>query len=484
MNPKQALATVLLISFLAPPTDGQSPPHLPATGPTPLLYIRFAAPAALEVTFHQGTPSGKSLATPVTVGLRPGYIYRVRLTKLPEHPGLELFPTLEVRGTLQLPPQIRALEHPVPLVFTEDDVTQAIAGSFITKVVYLEDPERALAVATQPDRPLETELRPGEDLLAEARSLGRPMLIIRLGGRTFIPEEMARKSVPGTVLFPGDKALSTPPVPPNLPWACLPLYDPYLGPRPAEEECLHDGGIAGPAPGFDRQGRLHGLKPSDTVAEYKDSQGRPQLAPSNRVCICAPRFAVLRTMIRPIGYEASVALGSAGTALTESMVLTRLPSLEARQSVPPEALSGRKRTSAVENSQATLAFAQLEAGGLVVGRIHQEAIVGALLEKACPPPERPLILCKTVDKPSAQVGDVVTFLLKYTNQGGQPITDVVVSDSLTGRLEYVPESAKTDRQAVLTTQLNEAGSLVLRWQIGGPLLPGQSGLITFQARIR
>jgi hypothetical protein len=31
---------------------------------------------------------------------------------------------------------------------------------------------------------------------------------------------------------------------------------------------------------------------------------------------------------------------------------------------------------------------------------------------------------------------------------------------------------------------NEAGSLILRWETSGQLLPGQSGVVSFQARIR
>jgi hypothetical protein len=69
-------------------------------------------------------------------------------------------------------------------------------------------------------------------------------------------------------------------------------------------------------------------------------------------------------------------------------------------------------------------------------------------------------------------------------ESGQPITDVIVSDSLTTRLEYVWDSSKSDREATFTTQMNEAGSAVLRWQVAGTLQPGQSGVITFQARVR
>jgi uncharacterized repeat protein (TIGR01451 family) len=94
------------------------------------------------------------------------------------------------------------------------------------------------------------------------------------------------------------------------------------------------------------------------------------------------------------------------------------------------------------------------------------------------------VLTKCADKQAAQVGDLITFTLKYANTGGQPITGIVVADSLTGRLEYIIGSAKTDRPANFTTQLNEAGSVILRWETTSPLPPGQTGTVTFQARIR
>jgi len=100
------------------------------------------------------------------------------------------------------------------------------------------------------------------------------------------------------------------------------------------------------------------------------------------------------------------------------------------------------------------------------------------------PPEKPLLLVKCADRESAQPGDVVTFILRYTNHGGRPLTDVAVTDSLSPRLEFVPGSAQTDRDAVFTTQDNGAGSLLLRWEVGGTLQPGQSGVIKFQVKVR
>jgi uncharacterized repeat protein (TIGR01451 family) len=77
-----------------------------------------------------------------------------------------------------------------------------------------------------------------------------------------------------------------------------------------------------------------------------------------------------------------------------------------------------------------------------------------------------------------------TFLPKYSNHGGKPITDVAVTDSLATRLEYLPGSAQSDRLAFFTAQLNEAGSLILRWKITGWLMPGQSGVVRLQLRVR
>ena len=79
---------------------------------------------------------------------------------------------------------------------------------------------------------------------------------------------------------------------------------------------------------------------------------------------------------------------------------------------------------------------------------------------------------------------MVTFFLRYSNHGGRPLTDVAVSDSLSARLEYVAGSAQSDRDAVFTTEQNEAGSVVLRWEVGGRLLPGQTGVLRFQAKVR
>jgi len=111
------------------------------------------------------------------------------------------------------------------------------------------------------------------------------------------------------------------------------------------------------------------------------------------------------------------------------------------------------------------------------------AVSGACKSEPCEP-EMPLKIIKWPDLCTAQIGEVVTFHLKYINSGGKAINEIVVADSLSPRLEYVPGSAKSDRDTTFTTQPNEAGSVILRWQLNGPLPPRQFGVISFQARVR
>src|SRR5437764_15115461 len=101
------------ISTVTPAPRACSPP--PLRGPAPLLYVRFLGPEGLRVTVFQGQAAGRTEEVPFTVGLRPGYIYRVKVSGFPQRPGAMLFPTLEVRGTLFLPPRFKAADYPAPV---------------------------------------------------------------------------------------------------------------------------------------------------------------------------------------------------------------------------------------------------------------------------------------------------------------------------------------------------------------------------------
>jgi uncharacterized repeat protein (TIGR01451 family) len=284
-------------------------------------------------------------------------------------------------------------------------------------------------------------------------------------------------------LLPEDKALAAPAQPPHVPWACWQVYDPILGPKCAEEECLRDGGDHGIPAAIDPKGNLLGIDPADTVAGYKDSKGELHIAISNPVCICVPRFAVLRSTLIPAGYVVATPPAAAQMAERERLVKARMPSLLVRETVALESVQIRLRPSIAQSREGLLDVSQSTGLTTISGRMKEKTVTGSMIETK-QPCDLPLILCKSVDKHAAQIGEVVTFTLRYTNRGGQPIRDIVIVDSLTGRLEYVPASSQSDRPAVMTMQENEAGSASLRWQINMPLQPGQSGEVRFQAKVR
>lgn len=545
---RRLLLLALLLSPLARPAVAQMVPSLPCQGLSPLLYVQFLGAPGLRTTFYQGHAQGRSFDAPIVVGLRPGYLYRMQISHLPGHPGISIYPSLEVCGSLHLPPKLNAARFPVPVVLTEADLESVLAGNLICKAIYLEDPEHAVPTTTPPTMPLELNMLPGSDMMAEARDRGRPLLVVRIGGRALVTEEeLCRSTVPGTILFPGEKVLMPAAAPPCILADCRPFYDPRLGPKKPEEECLHDGGDSRNRAGFDANGQLAGVEPEDTVAEFTDSCGRRHVTHSNRVCLCVPRFGVLRCETPFSRYNGVTAVAdtrktqyqrlmnsltpplltrnaeqlrgergrerpSINQATVAALGLTRYELLEAID-VPlgPIALLGTKgmqmlteveRTRLVQQVQfarqlssrenvqtmgsvtVTAVVGRVEAGPRIVQAEAETRDLTVCCHETPCPPDKPLVLIKCADRTSAQVGDVVTFVLKYSNLGGKPITDVAVTDSLTTRLEYIPGSAQSDRAAVFTTQPNEAGSVVLRWEVTGRLMPGTSGVVRFQARIR
>jgi uncharacterized repeat protein (TIGR01451 family) len=400
-----------------------------------------------------------------------------------DFPNLALYPSLEVIGSLELPPGIQAASYPAPITITENDIRRALAGSLVTKVIYLENPERAIPLSAKPGELLEADVPTRRDPLEEARGRGRPLAILRLGERTFTPQELAADSVQGTILLPGDKSLGRPARPPYLPAQCFRVCDPIVGCRHPEEECLHDGGDVGLPAGILPDGRLGGLDVTDTVAEYTDSKGRKSVAKSNRICICVPRFAALRHELPIAGYETAMNPILTASVQGRAVLKSQVPSVLTAQVEALAGIQGRERPSGIESKAGPVEVANATTL-VVIGQIEGVRVVGVAEKPEHVLPDKPLILCKWASAHSAQVGEVITFTLRYSNCGGQPITDIAVNDSLSGRLEYIPGSAKSDRDAVFTTQPNDAGSVIVRWEVTGKLLPGESGFVTFQARVR
>jgi hypothetical protein len=148
------------------------------------------APAGARIAAAIDGGFGEGQADKLLVGLEIGPVYRFRVTEIPEQPGLELFPTVEMIDRLYPPPG-QSLKFPVPIDLTREEMLMAADGQFVTRVIYVENPQLAIPIAEK--SPSDTrwfEVQPGGDPLVAAHGLGRPIAILRIGGRVPEPNQM------------------------------------------------------------------------------------------------------------------------------------------------------------------------------------------------------------------------------------------------------------------------------------------------------
>lgn len=163
-----------------------------ATAQVGSSQVMFVRPAGMHVHLDV-SGSGQFGETPLILPARsnffPGSLYRMKLTNIPGHEGTELYPTLEIGP--RNPRTLAFLAHnTIPLQITADDFNQILAGNFVTKVIYLPDPEfQELAVAGI-ETLVSTRLDPGLDPIVEADRRGVILAVIRVGNKDLeIPGE-------------------------------------------------------------------------------------------------------------------------------------------------------------------------------------------------------------------------------------------------------------------------------------------------------
>ncbi|VTS03724.1 DUF11 domain-containing protein [Tuwongella immobilis] len=455
--------------------------------PAPVVYLRVIAPEGTKVQYHPGTPMAVARPAPSQVAVRPGYVYKLGLIDLPDDPQRPLYPSIEVYGAVRPNPQTDLSKYPVPIPFSKEEIERVRRGSLLTKVIYLEDPDFAAPVATTPDSPLQLESINEKDAIREAGERGRLMVVVRLGSRHYADEELGRMFVPGTMLLPGEAAMAPAQAPPQLDISMWGLFvDPILGPKVDGFECLTDGGDKGLRLGLDSRGRLSGLDASDSSMEYTTKSGK-KVTSSNRVCVCIPRFAILNVETSPVGIH--LAAGPQANLKLVGRDQLKLAKRPGRLEIGEAAQSVRDFTAmkAMIHRIGPHIFEQLIGKPVAISRSQGVSVFSKFVDvqDLTAFNEECLALTKWVAPPYPEkIGDTVTFFLRYKNLTLEPIEDVVVSDSLTARLEYIPETSRSDRASNFTVSPNEVGSSVLRWQIPGKLMPGQSGVVSFQAKIR
>ncbi|MFO0805237.1 MAG: hypothetical protein U0791_19200 [Gemmataceae bacterium] len=468
-------------AVMAPPPLANVAPAFPM--PAPLLAAKVLAPKGVRVTAHPGSPLARTYDTGAVFGLRPGYSYRFELSI----PGSDrkLYPEVEIRGTLVPRPGMKYMDWTAPLTFSVNDLERALLGSVITKAIYLEDPEKAIPAQFGLNSPDEMPVDTEGHAIKEAIANGRLVAILRFGSRIPDASELKASSIDGTILLPGEGHLKSPAFPPTLPYYGVKLYDPLLGPKGPGEECFTDGGDKADPLGIGPNNKLGGLNPTDVGVEFTIG-GKRKVATSNIVCLCVPRFAIKRAEIAPEGFDIQIGMkGLQGTHTPQGYRERMAAMSEIGREKPVGNISTLRPRSYV--GAVGTSFFIGSSRPTILGQVDGVAVKGAVVEPEVLTiyPSAPLTVTKSVDADGPlEAGKEVTFTIRYKNMSGRPITDVAVSDSLSGRLEYVPGSNQSDRAANFSATANEAGSAVVKWDLPGVLLPGQGGTVKFKAKVR
>ena len=167
------------------PVMAQAPPQAMAA-PAATVQVMFLRPEGMEIRqFDMGT--GTFQETPAFVPALHDYpqsqIYRLKLSSVPGRDGAQdLYPTLEIGPTT---PRTEAyLAHnAIPIQFTGEDFDQVYSGNFVTKVIYLPDPEFQELAMAGIETLVSTRLDPGEDPIVEADRRGSIMAVLRMGNK-------------------------------------------------------------------------------------------------------------------------------------------------------------------------------------------------------------------------------------------------------------------------------------------------------------
>jgi hypothetical protein len=153
--------------------------------------VEIRLPTQGLVSFYSPQQSAPVLTqSPAQAAMLIGPVYRFRIAGLPEHPGVELYPTIELVDRLH-PPAGREWEFPVPVEITPEEIDAALGEQFVIKVIYLERPQTASVLSDEEGGVLTYDAPGRANLLDAADQLGRPIAILRLGSRVPDPHNPA-----------------------------------------------------------------------------------------------------------------------------------------------------------------------------------------------------------------------------------------------------------------------------------------------------
>ena len=300
------------------------------------------------------------------------------------------------------------------------------------------------------------------------------------------------------------------------------------------DEYLFDGGDRENPVHYDDYHRL-GLDTEDTIVEYQTHKGKHEVKKSNRVAVYAPRFAAIRSASSPLSGTSVDTLATtedsvhgvgleARTVITQNKQREQLEGIRMRSrasGVETESQQGSVGQTAYISGHTKLSNLFQDTGTETTGQFEQsdEARIAyqvqaaaiwsrtqfpviAIRERSAHESKRAvkpeeyigvedkrktegnLRLIKLADKKNAEPGDIITFTIKYENVGDFDVDGIKVVDNLTPRLEYIQDSATSDRKGRLVVEDNNEGSLILTFEVDETVKGHQGGVVTFKARVR
>lgn len=301
-----------------------------------------------------------------------------------------------------------------------------------------------------------------------------------------------------------------------------------------QDEYLADGGDDWEKVRVEPNWDVRGLNIEDTVVHYDTLQNQVKVQPSNRVHIYSPRFGSVRQVQGLVGNEQRIGFGtvdhttriaSASDRLKAGTAQQRNQAGYARHNVllhgantrvnsgrvtTPTGLVALKQNDHVRSFTDLLThkiFSSSQMAYLAEGRRMAVAWGGidsvtVNVDTQTPmatlnvqKPQGVLVIgdgetspklevFKVASTDSAQRGEIVDFFIRFDNVGTELLGNLTIMDSLSPRLEYIQGSAGSSVDAEFFTEPNDAGSLVLRWEIKEPLKTGDFGVVRFRCRVQ
>lgn len=304
--------------------------------------------------------------------------------------------------------------------------------------------------------------------------------------------------------------------------------------RALSDEYIFDGDDRGTPVGVDENWNIYGMQTEDTFGHFDTVDGRRLVSPSNRVKIYAPRFAAVRKLDGVFNARRNTRVGSFDKKLVMQTTRGEDFSSSTMQNISTDGIESSSRASgfkhrtrgvvtdqaielfgarnsfsAYENLElikwgkhANSQMARLQLGMQSANawqdylrlRVHAEGVQPIIVNDLSSAQQiihvesdgkgSVLRVTKVASRIAADVGDEVEFTIRFDNLSSKPVGNVTLVDNLTGRLQYVPGSAECSLKANFINKVNEANSLMLRWEIIAPVKPFKGGIIRFKCKVQ